>query len=100
MKQQDKDNTQTKRKKTLDSLSSTTSSLLLSVVCFIALIHVELRMQEHHRLISHSVTCCDQTETERIQKVQENYRRWKDMRDSHSEGHWKETRSECRSYSW
>ena len=99
MKQQDKDDTQTKRKKTVDSLSST-SSLLLSVVCFIALIPVELRMQEHHRLISHSVTCCDQTETERIRKVQENYRRWKDMKGSHSEGHWQETRSKCRSYSW
>ena len=99
MKQQDEDDRQTNRKKTLDSLYST-SGLLLSVVCFIALIHVELRMQEHHRLISHSVTCCDQKGTERIRNVQENYRRWKDMKGSHSEGHWKETRSECRSYSW
>jgi len=92
MKQQDEDDRQTNREKTLDSLYST-SGLLLSVVCFIALIHVELRMQEHHRLISHSVTCCDQKGTERIRNVQENYRRWKDMKGSHSEGHWKETRS-------
>ena len=74
MKQQDKDTMQAKRKKTLDSLSST-SSLLLSVVCFIALIHVELRMQEHHRLISHSVPRCDQTETERIRSKRQPFRR-------------------------
>ena len=32
------------------------SGLLLSIVCCIALIRVELRVQEHHQLISHSVT--------------------------------------------
>ena len=51
------------RRKTLHSLCSV-STLLLSVVCCIALIHVELRIQEHHRLISHSVTVCDQMETQ------------------------------------
>ena len=99
MKRQDKGAKQTNRKKTLDSLCST-SSLLLSVLCCIVLIHVELRIQEHHRLISHSVTCCDQKGTERIRKVQDNYRRWKEMKGSHSEGHWQETRGECRFYSW
>jgi len=56
MKQQDKEK-QTNRRQTLDRLCSG-SGLLLSVVCCIALIHVEFRIQEHHRLISHSVTFC------------------------------------------
>ena len=47
------------RRETLNSLCSV-SALLLCVVCCIALIHVELRIQEHHRLISHSVIVCDQ----------------------------------------
>ena len=51
------------RTKTLHSLCSV-SALLLSVVCCIALIQVELRIQEHHRLISHSVTVFDQMETQ------------------------------------
>ena len=101
MKQQDKGAKQTNRRKTLDGLCSTLS-LLLSVVCCIALIHVELRIQEHHRLISHSVTCCDQMETKILRKVQKNLVEWKEMKGSHSthsEGHWQETRGECRSYS-
>ena len=59
MKRQDKEEKQMDRKKPLDSLCSTTG-LLLSVVCCITLIHVELRMQEHH--------CCDQMETESFEK--------------------------------
>jgi len=74
------------RRKTLNSLCST-SGLLLSVVCCIALIHVERRIQEHRRLISHSVTCCDQMETKILRKVQENYGQWPKMKGSHSEGH-------------
>ena len=97
MNQQDQEEKQTKYKsdrvKTLDSLCSM-SSLLLSVVCCIALIHVELRIQEHHQLISHSVTCCDQMETQILRKVQENCGRWQEMKGSHSEGHWQETRGE------
>ena len=62
------------RRTTLNSLCSV-SALLLSVVCCIALIHVELRIQEHHRLISHSVTNCDQMETQILRKVQQNYER-------------------------
>ena len=91
MRQQDKDEKQTNRRKTLDSLCSTTG-LLLSVVCCIALIHVELRIQEHHRLISHSVICCDQMETEIHRKVQQYYGQWQDIKGSHSEGHPQETR--------
>ena len=97
MNQQDQEEKQTKYKsdrvKTLDSLCSM-SGLVLSVVCCITLIHVELRIQEHHRLISHSVTCCDHMETKILRKVQENYGRWQEMKGSHSEGHWQETRGE------
>ena len=62
------------RRKTLHSLCSV-SALLLSIVCCMALIHVELRIQEHHRLMSHSVTVCDQMETQILRKVQQNYER-------------------------
>ena len=75
MKQPSEENKQKKRRKTLHSLCSV-SALLLSVVCCMALIHVELRIQEHHRLISHSVTVCDQMETQILRKVQQNYERW------------------------
>ena len=51
------------------------SALLLSIVCCLALIHVELRIQEHHRLISHSIASCDQMETEILRKFQlHNYK--------------------------
>jgi len=33
-------------------------------------------------------------ETEILQKVQQNYGRWQEMRGSHSEGHWQDTRGE------
>ena len=63
------------RRQTVDSLRCK-SALLLSVVCCIALIHVELRIQEHHRLISSSVTCCDQIEKHILQKIQQNNKDW------------------------
>ena len=75
MKQNEKDKRQTNRRQTLDRLCSG-SGLLLSVVCCIALIHVELRIQEHHRLISHSAKFCDKMETEILRKVQRNYGSW------------------------
>ena len=65
------------------------SGLLLSLVCCIALIHVELRIQEQHRLISHSVTSCDQLETKILRKVQQNYREWRDDKDQ-----WRQTRGQ------
>ena len=72
------------RKQTVDSLSFR-SALLLSVVCCIALIHVELRLQEHHGLISTSVTCCDQMESKILQKVhwQQNNEEWQMTKGSH-----------------
>ena len=71
---QDKEEKQMNRRQTLDRLCSV-SGLLLSVACCIAVIHVELRIEEHHRLISHSVTFCDKMETEILRKVQQNYGR-------------------------
>ena len=88
---QDKEQKQTNRRKTLDSLCSTTG-LLLSFVCCVVLIHVELRVKEHQRLISHSVTCCDQMETEIHRNVQQYYGQWQDIKGIHSEGHSQETR--------
>ena len=96
MKHQNHEQKQTNKRKMLDSLCST-SGLLLSVVCCIALIHVELKIYEHHRLISHSATFCDQMEAEILRKVQQYYGRWQDMKSSHSEGHGQETRGGFRS---
>ena len=52
------------------------SGLLLSIVCCVALVHVEFRIQEHHRLLSHPTTNCDQLEEEILRKVQQNFNRW------------------------
>ena len=84
MKQQGREEKQTIRTTTSDRLCSG-SGLLLSVVCCIALIHVELRIQEHHRLISHSITSCDNMETKILRKVQQKYEGWKAMT---SDPHW------------
>ena len=69
--------------KTFESLSWK-SGLLLSIACCIALIHVELRIQEHHRLISHSVALCGQMETQ-ILRVQQKNGRWKITKSSPSD---------------
>ena len=79
------ENGRTCRRQTLDSLSCK-SALLLSVVCCIALIHVELRIQEHHRLISTSVTHCDRMESKILQKVQQNNEEWQTTKGSHLGG--------------
>ena len=86
---------QTNKRRKLDRLLST-SSLLLSFLCCIAIIHVELRTQEHHRLISHSTsgTFRDEMETEIFRKVQLDYGRWREAIVSHLEGEWQKTRSE------
>ena len=69
MKKVEKRSEETERRKALDVLCCR-SALLLSVVCWIALIHLERRIQEHYRLISHSVTSCVQMETEILRKLQ------------------------------
>ena len=84
-------------RETLNSLCSV-SALLLSVVCCIALIHVELRIQEHHRLISQSVTVCDQMETEIQRKVQQNYERWQVTKAYGIKGHLQWTNGKQKSY--
>ena len=73
------------RRQTVNSLSCK-SALLLSVVCCIALIHVELRIQEHHRLISSSVTYCGQMEKNILQNIQQNNKDWQMTKGSHLAG--------------
>lgn len=70
MKQGEKRPKEAERRKKIDKLCCR-SALLLSVVSCIALIHVELRIQEHHQLISQSVTSCDHMEA----KYCKNYNR-------------------------
>ncbi|KAJ7377859.1 hypothetical protein OS493_025753 [Desmophyllum pertusum] len=90
MKQQDEQEKQADRRQTLHRLCSA-SGLLLSVVCCIALIHVQLAIQEHHRLISNSVTFCDQMKTEILRKVQQNYGSRQVMATGR---HWQATKGE------
>ena len=91
MKKVEKRSKETERRKALDVLCSR-SALLLSVVCCIALIHLKLRIQEHHRLISHSVTSCDQMETEILRKLQpHDNKNWQVTKESHLGGHLQET---------
>ena len=78
------------RRQTVDSLRCK-SALLLSVVCCIALIHVELRIQEHYRLISSSVTYCDQMEKNILQKIQQNNKDWQITKGSHLAGQSEQT---------
>ena len=88
MKQHHREQEKTDKRRTLDPMCSG-SGLLLSVVCCIVLIHAELRIQEHHRLISHSVTFCKSLETEILRKVQQNYKGWL-VKDSGR--HWQATK--------
>ena len=88
MKLQDREEKQAERRQTMDRLCSV-SGLLLSVLCCIVLIHVELTIQEHHRLISHSITSCDNMEREILRKVQEDYGKWRVMATSR---HWQATK--------
>ena len=77
-----------KRTNRFGSLCSA-SGLVLSVMCCVALIHVELKIQQQHRLISHSVTSCDQLETKILRKVQQKYRKWQDDWDQ-----WRQTKGQ------
>ena len=78
------------RRQTVNSLSCG-SALLLSVVCCIALIHVELRIQEHHRLISSSVTYCGQMEKNILQNLQQNNKDLQITKGSHLAGQSQQT---------
>ncbi|KAJ7318666.1 hypothetical protein OS493_037368 [Desmophyllum pertusum] len=72
---QDKQLPQAKKRKALGHFCSV-AGLLLSIACCIALVHVEFRIQEHHRLLSHPTTFCDQIEEKILHKVQKNFKRW------------------------
>ena len=87
MRHQGREEKQTSEGRKLDRLLST-SGLLLSVACCIAIIHVELRLREHHGLISHCGTFFIEMEAEIRRKVQENSEngRWQVGRNSHLEG--------------
>ena len=83
MKQRNVEEKHKTRSNTFESLSCK-SGLLLSIACCIALIHVELRIQEHHRLISHSVALCGQMGTQNL-RVQQKNGRWKITESSPSD---------------
>ena len=71
------------------------SGLLLSIVSCTALIHVEVRIQDHHRLILHWVaTHCDHLEKEILRNVRQDYERWQVKKGSYSGDDWKQIRSE------
>ena len=72
---QDKRISDTNRRISLGSLCGM-SGLLLSIVCCVAVVHVEFRIQEHHRLLSQPTTICNQMEEEIFRKVQQNFNRW------------------------
>ena len=72
---QEKRISETKRRISLGSLCGM-PGLLLSIVCCVALVHVEFRKQQLHRLQSHPTTICDQMEEEILRKIQQNFNRW------------------------
>ena len=72
---QEKRISETKRRISLGSLRGM-SGLLLSIVCCVALVHVEFRIQDHHRLLSNPTTICDQMEDEILRKIQQNLNRY------------------------
>lgn len=92
-----KENKHTNGRKTLIGLCST-SCFLLSVVCCIALFHVEFRIHEHHRLISQLVTFRHEIQRE-IAKVQQDCIKERVTKNNHpdfwqnTKGGWKRTES-------
>lgn len=80
MKETETADKQTNRRQTLDRLSSG-SGLLLFLLCFIALIHHQLRIQENHRLILDSSELFNKLETEIFRKIQQNDMRWRNKEE-------------------
>ena len=70
MKPEKRDLHEKTERNTLERLCSV-SALLLSIACCIALIQMQLKIQEQQRLISHTTTVCDQMETEILRKIQQ-----------------------------
>ena len=92
MTSQGSEKKQTHEDRKLDRLLST-SSLLLSILCCIAIFHMELRIQEHRRLISHSNTGTfrDEMVTEILRKVQQECGSWRETKEIHLKGDWQST---------
>jgi len=85
MKQEKRDLHDETDRNTLYRLCSV-SGLLLSIACCIALIQVQLRIQEQQRLLSHTTKDCDQMEAEILRKIQQNYKRLGDMTGENWQG--------------
>ena len=85
MKQEKRDLHEKTDRNTLYRLCSV-SGLLLSIACCIAVIQVQLKIQEQQRLLSHTTKVCDQMEAEILRKVQQNYKRWGDMTGENWQG--------------
>ena len=77
MKQEKRGLKEKSKRKALDRLCSM-SGLVLSIACCVALIHVELRIQDQQRVIKQTTTVCDQMETEILRKLQQKYKQWGD----------------------
>ena len=84
MKQEKRDLHEKTERNTLDRLCSV-SALLLSIACCIALIQMQLKIQEQQRLISHTTTVCDQMEAEILRKIQQTYKQWGDETDENKQ---------------
>ena len=91
------ENTHTNGRKTLIGLCST-SCFLLSVVCCIALFHVEFRIHEHRRLISQLETFRQEIQRE-VAQVQQDCKKERVTKSNHpdfwqnTKGGWKRTES-------
>ena len=80
MKETETADKQRNSRQTLDRLSSG-SGLLLFLLCFIALIHHQLRIQENHRLILDSSELFNKLETEILRKIQQNDMKWRNKEE-------------------
>ena len=69
MKKEGSNAQQKKDRKTVNKLCSV-SGFVLSVVCCVAIIRVEVRIQQHDQLISDLATFCDQMKKDIPRKVQ------------------------------
>ena len=94
------ENTHINGRKTLIGLCST-SCFLLSVVCCIALFHVEFRIHEHHRLISQLETFRQEIQRD-VAQVQRDCKKGTVTKSNHpdiwqnTKGGWKRTESRDR----
>lgn len=88
---QEKERRTTGRIQVFDRLCSG-SGLLLSVVCCVALIYQELRIQENYRLISPSAKFCGKLEPQNLRNMQQNIGGWQVMA---TESPWQGLKGTC-----